>query len=57
VVPRAGASLDLEALSRFVAERVAGYKRIREWEIVASIPRTPSGKIIRRQVRAATLSS
>ena len=31
----------------FVAERVAHYKRVRRYEIVDAVPRTPSGKIVR----------
>jgi len=31
-----------------VAERVAPYKRIRRYELIDAVPRTPSGKIIRR---------
>ncbi|HLJ69151.1 MAG TPA: AMP-binding protein [Chloroflexota bacterium] len=56
-VPRAYVVLrpDQEATSdelrAFVAERVAGYKQIRALEIVATIPRTPSGKILRRVLK------
>jgi long-chain acyl-CoA synthetase len=50
VVPRAGRTLDLDALARFVSERVAGYKQIRHFEVIESIPRTPSGKILRRML-------
>ena len=32
----------------FVAERVAPYKRLREVEIIDQIPKSPSGKILRR---------
>ncbi len=32
----------------YVAERVAPYKRVRRHEIVEAVPRTPSGKIVRR---------
>ena len=34
----------------FVAERVAPYKKLRELEFVASIPKTLSGKILRREL-------
>lgn len=51
VVARAGRALDLGALEAFVAERVAGYKRIRLFEAVQAIPRTPSGKILRRLLK------
>ncbi|HEU4386265.1 MAG TPA: long-chain-fatty-acid--CoA ligase [Blastocatellia bacterium] len=51
VVPQAGHSIDLDALAVFVAERVAGYKQIRQFEMVDSIPRTASGKILRRLLK------
>jgi long-chain acyl-CoA synthetase len=56
VVSREGRTLDLDILGRFVSERVAGYKRIRHFEIVNSIPRTPSGKILRRKLKERALS-
>ena len=34
----------------FVAERVAPYKKIREIEFVEAIPKTASGKILRREL-------
>jgi acyl-CoA synthetase (AMP-forming)/AMP-acid ligase II len=41
---------DIEVM-RFVAERVASYKQIRRITFVATIPKSPSGKILRRQLR------
>jgi acyl-coenzyme A synthetase/AMP-(fatty) acid ligase len=35
---------------RFVEERVAPYKKVREIEFVEAIPKTPSGKILRREL-------
>ncbi|MCH9036765.1 MAG: hypothetical protein IH860_05555 [Chloroflexi bacterium] len=32
----------------FVASRVAGFKKIREVEFIDQIPKSPSGKILRR---------
>jgi acyl-CoA synthetase (AMP-forming)/AMP-acid ligase II len=32
----------------YMTERVAPYKRVRRYEIIDAIPRTPSGKIVRR---------
>jgi acyl-CoA synthetase (AMP-forming)/AMP-acid ligase II len=46
VVLRANVS-DTE-LSAFVRQRVAPYKRVRRLEIVESLPRSPSGKLLRR---------
>jgi acyl-CoA synthetase (AMP-forming)/AMP-acid ligase II len=37
----------------YVAERVAPYKKLRDVEFVTSIPRSPSGKILRRVLRDA----
>jgi acyl-CoA synthetase (AMP-forming)/AMP-acid ligase II len=42
--------LDLDAVTAFVAERVAPYKKIRYIEAVDAIPKNPSGKILRRQL-------
>ena len=50
VVLKPGASAAADELAGFVADRVAGYKQIRQWAFMASIPRTPSGKILRRML-------
>lgn len=51
VVPRAGRELDLGALDAWAAERMAGYKRPRSWEVRAELPRTESGKLLKRVLR------
>src|SRR5262249_59622881 len=38
-------------LKAYVAERVASYKQIRAVEFVDEIPKSPSGKILRRLLR------
>ena len=40
----------VEELMRFVEERAAPYKKVREIEFVDAIPKTPSGKILRREL-------
>jgi acyl-CoA synthetase (AMP-forming)/AMP-acid ligase II len=56
VVPRG--ELDGDALMVWIAERVAPYKRIRAVEFTDAIPRSPSGKILRRLLRdGAALAS
>lgn len=40
-----------EALMAFVAGRVASYKKIRRLEFIDTIPKSPSGKILRRLLR------
>jgi len=47
VVP-AGDELDTDALMEWVAEQVAPQKRIRLVEVTDEIPKSPSGKILRR---------
>ena len=41
-------SLTGDDVMSFVAERVAGFKKIREVEFIDEIPKSPSGKILRR---------
>lgn len=49
-----GGSMKLAAeLSGYVAERLAHYKQPREVRFVEAIPRNPSGKILRRELRAS----
>ena len=38
-------------LMAFVAERVAPYKQIRAVEVIDAIPKSPSGKILRRVLK------
>ena len=40
-----------QSLCGFVAERLTPYKQPREIRFVDSLPRTPSGKILRRELR------
>jgi acyl-CoA synthetase (AMP-forming)/AMP-acid ligase II len=51
VVLQPGAELTAEELQSYVAEHVAPYKRIRIVEFVSEIPKSPSGKILRRLLR------
>ena len=50
VVLREGSQASPEELMAFVAERVAPYKKIRQLEYVTEIPKTASGKILRRDL-------
>ena len=45
----------VEELLHYVAERVASYKRVRSVEVVDAIPKSPSGKILRRVLRDRAL--
>ncbi|RLN91005.1 hypothetical protein BBJ28_00009772 [Nothophytophthora sp. Chile5] len=44
-------SLTEEALMEYVAGKVAGYKRVREVEFIDIIPKSLSGKILRRELQ------
>ncbi|WP_029144671.1 AMP-binding protein [Microbacterium luticocti] len=52
VVPAAGAELGADEVMAFVAERVAPYKKVRRVEFVEAIPKSSSGKILRKDLRA-----
>jgi acyl-coenzyme A synthetase/AMP-(fatty) acid ligase len=48
VVPRPGADPDPDELLAWVAERVEPHKRVQAVRFADAIPRTPSGKLLRR---------
>jgi acyl-CoA synthetase (AMP-forming)/AMP-acid ligase II len=50
VVLADGAASSAEELMAFVAERVAPYKKVRQVEFVEAIPKSLSGKILRREL-------
>jgi len=52
VQPKAGRCVDPVALEAFVAERLARFKRPRSWEVRPELPRTESGKLLKRELRA-----
>lgn len=47
----ASAEVDPEALMAWVAERVAPYEKVRLLEVVDEIPKSPTGKLLRRVLR------
>jgi acyl-CoA synthetase (AMP-forming)/AMP-acid ligase II len=48
VVAREGESVSPDEVMDFVREKVSTYKQVRQCEIVDEIPKSPSGKILRR---------
>jgi acyl-CoA synthetase (AMP-forming)/AMP-acid ligase II len=44
-------SATAEEIQAFIADRVAPYKKLRALEVVDEIPKSPSGKILRRKLR------
>ena len=52
VVRAPGTDISIEQIQAFVAEHVATYKQVRLVEFVDAIPKSASGKILRRELRA-----
>lgn len=53
IVLKRGAEGDAEALRTFCRERIAGYKVPEAVEFVPAIPKSPTGKILKKELRAA----
>jgi len=53
VTLRPAAASGPEEIRQFVAGQVAGYKQLRRLEVIEAIPKSPSGKILRRVLRDA----
>ena len=51
VVVKPGATVSAEAIMAHVADQVAPHKKVREVEFIDAIPKVPSGKILRRELR------
>ena len=50
VVVKPGATLTVDEVIAFVAERVSPQKKVRKVEFIEAIPKVPSGKILRREL-------
>jgi long-chain acyl-CoA synthetase len=55
VAPNSGLAAD--ELVAFARERLAGYKLPRSVDFVSELPRTPAGKVLKRELRARYASS
>jgi acyl-CoA synthetase (AMP-forming)/AMP-acid ligase II len=52
VIVAASGNLDADDVMQYIADRVAPYKRIRRVEVTDEIPKSPSGRILRRLLEA-----
>ncbi|HEY2302561.1 MAG TPA: fatty acid--CoA ligase, partial [Acidimicrobiales bacterium] len=52
VVPAPETALEPEELLVFVRSRIAGYKVPRSIDVIDVLPRNPSGKVLKRELRA-----
>lgn len=57
VVRKPGSNITAAQVMEYVAKQVAPYKKIRRVSFVNSIPKSPSGKILRRELVAIALNS
>jgi acyl-CoA synthetase (AMP-forming)/AMP-acid ligase II len=53
VVTSAGATVDADAIIAWAKARIAHYKAPKSVDFVAALPRNPSGKVLRRELRKA----
>jgi fatty-acyl-CoA synthase len=51
-VPRPGHRVDADSVIAWARERIAGFKVPKSVDVVAELPRNPTGKILRRALRA-----
>jgi fatty-acyl-CoA synthase len=51
VVPKPGADLDVDRVRAHVQEHLAGYKRPKYVVLADTLPKNPSGKILKRELR------
>jgi acyl-coenzyme A synthetase/AMP-(fatty) acid ligase len=51
VLPAAGQNIDSEAIMAYAAQHLASYKCPRAVHVVADLPRTANGKVLRRALR------
>lgn len=57
VVAAPGATVDVEGVLALCAERLAGYKRPRSVEVVDALPLSATGKVLKRELRAAHVAA
>jgi acyl-coenzyme A synthetase/AMP-(fatty) acid ligase len=50
-IPRRGRSLETAELKAFLEERLSSFKIPKEFVRVEELPKSPQGKILRREVR------
>ena len=53
IVARQGANLDPQALKAFLKSRISSFKVPKEFRVVRELPKSPAGKILKRQLRDA----
>lgn len=57
LVPVPGRAPDPSELTAFLRSAVAGYKIPRTFEVVSSLPMSPAGKVLKRELRSSSAPS
>ena len=57
IVPQAGANVTLEEMQTYCEARLAKYKIPRRLKVVQALPRTPTGKVMKYQLRQQAASA
>lgn len=57
IVPKLGIELDLRDIERHCRERLAAYKVPRAFQVVPELPKTSTGKILRRMLRTLDVAN
>jgi long-chain acyl-CoA synthetase len=57
IVPRGSVQITLEDITQFCAGRIAKYKIPKQVQCVANLPKSPAGKILKRQIRQTLQAS
>jgi long-chain acyl-CoA synthetase len=53
IVARQGMNIDADALQAFLKSRISSFKVPKEFRVVRALPKSPAGKILKRQIRDA----
>jgi long-chain acyl-CoA synthetase len=56
IIPQPGKTIDKDELKSFLKTRLAPFKVPKEFHVVSELPKSPAGKILKRELRAQILS-
>jgi long-chain acyl-CoA synthetase len=56
IIPQPGKTIDKDELKSFLKTRLAPFKVPKEFHAVSELPKSPAGKILKRELRAQVLS-